>query len=170
LFTFCSRFKIAVWLLREQYIDSIRLAHSRSFAYPSTQFFKSFRLVSNAPKLHLGGYVRSAQCSYVGRINFLYCFAQILTSLCGCAKPCASDISPLYTLSFHPNLTVLHSVLSSHLTSAHPSRLGSAHPKSCECRERQLLARRIPGSQNGLHGGRDSPWYRDGRPDSTSWY
>jgi hypothetical protein len=161
---------MAVRLLREQLIDSIRLPTHDLLPTLQAKDFKPLRLVSNAPKLHLSGCVRNAQCSYAGRIVFRRCFAQILTSLCGCAKPCASDISPLYTLSFHTNLTGLHSVLSSHLISAHPSRLGAAHPKSCECRERQLLARRIRGSQNGLQGVVIGPWCQDGRPDSPSWY
>jgi hypothetical protein len=61
--------------------------------------------------------------------------------------------------SLHLNLTIHRPPLCAlhRLTSAHPFCLGCTHPRSRGCRERQLLARRIQGSQNGLRGGRDGP-------------
>ena len=86
-------------------------------------------------------------------------FAPILTSLCWCESHRARDTSPLCSPSLHLNLTHPHRPSCAHstLTSAHPFCLGCAIPRSRGCRERQLLARRIQGSQNGLRGARDGP-------------
>lgn len=61
------------------------------------------------------------------------------------AHPRFTSTSPILTHPHRPPLCGLH-----RLTSAHPSRLRCAHPRSPGCRERQLLARRIQGGQNGL--------------------
>jgi hypothetical protein len=73
---------------------------------------------------------------------------------------CARGPSPLYSPSLHLNLTQPHRLplcALYRLTSAHPSCLECAHPRSHGYRERQLLARRIQGSQNGLYGDRNRP-------------
>jgi hypothetical protein len=93
------------------------------------------------------------------------CNAPILTSLYGCAKPRARDISPLYSPSLHLNLTHPHPVRTPSPHRYSPILPGCANPRSRGYRERQLLARRIQGCQSGLQGTVIWPWYRNRLPN-----
>jgi len=95
---------------------------------------------------------------FASRCSACY-FAPILTSLCWCESHRARDTSPLCLPSLYLNLIHPYRPSCTHSTliSAHPFCLGYTISRSRDYRERQLLARRIQGSQNGLRGARDRP-------------
>jgi hypothetical protein len=95
------------------------------------------------------------------------CDALILTSLCGCAKLHARDISPLYSPSLYLNLTHPYPSLPAflcalhRLTSAYQSCLGVLIPGRAAIESINSWREGVKGARTGSGITIIGPWYQD---------